>query len=57
MIMSDATYPDLVISSTYEPSLHNTYYRTCRIDATSYPNRQREGGGQGGRGGLLSLIY
>jgi len=57
MIMIDATYPGLVISGTYEPSLHNSYYQTCRIDAASYSGRQRDGGGQGGRGCLLSLIY
>jgi len=57
MIMIDATHRDLVISSTYEPSLHNSYYQTCRIDVASYPGRQEGGGCEGDGGGLLSLIY
>jgi len=31
MIMSDATYRDLVISDTYESSLHNRYYQTIKM--------------------------
>jgi len=53
--MTSATYPDLVISSTYKPSLHNSYYQTCRIDIASYPGRQRGGGMRGEAYAQLSL--